>query len=222
MTLKMKKIKDVRKVKREKAFYKRNEKPEFDDLLLKQCVITSQCIAELLELMETRDTELADKIEKHENKADKVRLKLIDYVETSFITPLDRHDIFAVSRLIDDITDKINELKDFIMFFDFKPDETQIEIVKIIESSINDIEIAVKNWKKSTKDNFWKYLVNINRNQDTVKRLYWKTIDTITDYEFNLHDATVMREFSKELHELSRKTGRAGDRLSDIKIKAIK
>ena len=94
-----------------KSFFKKQERPNFYYMLTRQCEITSRGISLLLKYIDTRDDELAEQIEHCEKDADKVRRSLIDYVENSFITPLDRHDLFALSRIIDDITDKIKDLK---------------------------------------------------------------------------------------------------------------
>ena len=104
-----------------KSFFKKAEQPNFYYMLSRQCEITSISISLLLKYIDTREEELAEQIEHCEKDADKVRRSLIDYVENSFITPIDRHDIFALSRSIDDITDKIKDLKDFLVFFQYRP-----------------------------------------------------------------------------------------------------
>lgn len=216
------KIKRIKRVKREKAFFKKDEKPDFYKMLLIQCEIASKSTHTLMKFMQNPDPLLAEKIDQLQVEGDKVRHKLIDYVENTFITPLDRHDIFAVSRMIDDLTDKTGDLKDFLQFFDYVPDSTHLAMIAVIHESTEKLSESLRNWNNTSMEDFWPGLFKVKENKDIVRRLYWETIDTITDYEFSLHDGTVKREFSKELYMLSHKTGKAGDRLSDIRIKSIK
>lgn len=212
----------IKKIKKEKAFFKKDEKPDFYKMLLAQCEIASKSISALVKFIRYSTPELAEQIEGYEKEGDRERRKLIDYVENTFITPLDRHDIFAVSRMIDDMTNKIRDLKDFILFFDYKPGKTHLEIISIIESSIEDIAEALRHWKSTSSDLFWSSLVNVRKNKEIIKRLYWEAIDAVSDDKDTLHDAAVQSEFSRELYMLSHKAGKIGNRLSDIRIKAIK
>ena len=144
-----------------------------------------------------------------------MRRGLIDYVETSFITPLDRHDLFAVSRCIDDMTDKIKDLKDFLVFFDYTPFEKHVGMARCIASSILAITAAMEKWNDSC-DIFWENLV---------KRLYWEIIadlDQQDQQKLPLKEVIILREFSKDLNSLANKIGRAADSISDLKIKSIK
>ncbi len=51
------------------------------------------------------DAGLAAQVNKIEKEADEVRRILIDELNQTFVTPIDREDIFALSRAIDDILD---------------------------------------------------------------------------------------------------------------------
>lgn len=205
-----------------KSFFKKDEQPDFQSMLVQQCEITCESISKFVIFMETRDQELAKDIEQCEKRADKVRRKLIDYVENSFITPLDRHDLFAVSRSIDDITDKIKDLKDFILFFDYRPNTKHMEIARTISSSITYITNAMKHWGNTLTDEFWDNLVKAKKNENNVKRLYWENIEIITSEGSDLRTLAVTRDFSRDLNCLANKTGKAADSISDIRIKAIK
>lgn len=205
-------------------FFKKNERPDFHSMLLEQCELTSKSISLLLNYMADPKGDTADYIERCEKKADKVRRGLIDYVETSFITPLDRHDLFAVSRCIDDMTDKIKDLKDFLVFFDYTPFEKHVGMARCIASSILAITAAMEKWNDSC-DIFWENLVKAKKNENQVKRLYWEIIadlDQQDQQKLPLKEVIILREFSKDLNSLANKIGRAADSISDLKIKSIK
>jgi hypothetical protein len=208
-------------MKRKPNFFKKNERPDFHSMLLKQCEYTSKSISLLLNFMNQPDDQPADSIEQCEKKADKVRRSLIDYVENSFITPLDRHDLFAVSRSIDDMTDKVKDLKDFLVFFSYTPFEKHVEMARCIASSILAITSAMESWNDNC-DVFWENLVKAKKNENQVKRLYWEIIAELDKQTLPLKEIIIMREFSKDLNCLANKIGRAADSISDLKIKSIK
>lgn len=208
-------------MKRKPNFFKKNERPDFHSMMLQQCELTSKSISLLLNYMADPDEDTAEYIEQCEKKADKVRRHLIDYVENSFITPYDRHDIFAVSRCIDDMTDKVKDLKDFLLFFNYTPFEKHVEMARCINSSIHAITTAIEKWNDSC-DEFWEHLVKAKKNENQVKRLYWKIIAELDQQELPLKEIIILREFSKDLNSLANKIGRAADSISDLKIKSIK
>ncbi|MFQ9893583.1 MAG: DUF47 domain-containing protein [Emergencia sp.] len=209
-------------MKKKKTFFRKNERPNFYTMLQKQCEITSRSSALFVQLLDCREEMLAKEIENCEKKADQVRRELIDYVENSFITPLDRHDLFAVSRAIDDITDKIKDLKDFLLFFKFSPTEKHKEMGKLIDASIDHITGAMTEWAGDNIDCFWDDLVKAKKNENQIKRIYWENIRDLEREKLNLKEIITMQEFSKDLNSLANKVGKAADYISDIKIKSIK
>ena len=138
-----------------KLFFKKNERPDFYELLQKQCLLTEESMQLFLELINSTDSILSEEIEVCEKNADKVRAELIENVKDSFITPLDRHDLFSVSRSIDDITDKIKDLKDFLLFFKISPTQNNILMAKCILDAIIYIRRAVENMHAKSDDSFW-------------------------------------------------------------------
>jgi|GEM_PF-1733111 Phosphate transport regulator (distant homolog of PhoU) len=203
------------------GFFKKGFKPNAYSMLTNQC--EEACISSslLVEFMSTLDKEAADKIEKTEKTADRKREDVINYVENSFITPLDRHDLFAVSRVIDDLTDEVKDLKDFILFFDYKPTEKNIEMARLSRDSIFILTDAMREWEDSDADKFWGNLVNAKKNENQVKRLYWENIKEL-EGENSVSNIITSREFCRDLNSLANKIGKASDRLGDLKIKSLK
>lgn len=209
------------KVKK-KNFFKKKERPNFYSMLRRQCEITSKSISLLQKFIENKEQNIAEEIEQCEKKADKVRRNLIDYVETSFITPLDRHDLFAMSRRIDDMTDKVKDLKDFLIIFDYAPTDKNVEMVKLIGESIHAVTDAMSEWEDGSIQNFWDHLVRAKKSENQIKRLYWEDIDDLDKETRTIKEIIVLREFSKDLNSLANKVGRAADIIGDTKIKSIK
>lgn len=60
-------------MKHKPNFFKKNERPDFQSMLLRQCEITSKSISLLLNYLAEPEDYLAEQIESCEKKADKVR-----------------------------------------------------------------------------------------------------------------------------------------------------
>jgi len=81
-------------------------KPDrFIQLLIQQANCTVKGMEALQEYMDDPGKERARVVTRMEKEADEVRRILIDELNRSFVTPIDREDIHALSRTIDDIID---------------------------------------------------------------------------------------------------------------------
>ena len=81
-------------------------KPDrFIQLLVQQAEFTVKAMDGLVDYMREPNEERATLVRRLEKEADEVRRILVDELNRTFITPLDREDLFALSRTIDDILD---------------------------------------------------------------------------------------------------------------------
>ena len=84
-------------------FKKKQDK--FIRLLIEQSSLTFKGVETLQRYMKTHDHKLAEELTRIEKEADEARRILIAELNKSFVTPIDREDIFALSRSIDDVVD---------------------------------------------------------------------------------------------------------------------
>lgn len=202
-------------------FFKKKNRPDFFNLLSEQSSLTLESMALLMEYMKNKSHAVTDDIESHEKRADRIRAELIDQVQVAFITPMDRHDLFSVSRRIDDVTDKIKDLKDFLVFFQICPTENNLKMAEYILDSISCIDIAVKQLHETNDTVFWENIVKAKKNENQVKRCYWDNINELNEQRLEINDIIIFREFAKDLNSLANKIGRTADKLSDMKVKSI-
>lgn len=86
-----------------KLFKKKPDK--FILLLIEQASLTFKGLEVLQEYMKSHEHALAEELTRIEMEEDEVRRILIDELNRTFVTPIDREDIFALSRAIDDVLD---------------------------------------------------------------------------------------------------------------------
>jgi predicted phosphate transport protein (TIGR00153 family) len=78
---------------------------KFVQSLIQQAEITLQGMDALESYMKKRSEKHAFAVRQAEKDADEVRRIVIDDLNRTFVTPIDREDIFALSRAIDDVMD---------------------------------------------------------------------------------------------------------------------
>lgn len=90
-------------------------RPDFLGRIVKQAEHTVDAWNLLMTYMENHDHESAEALRRAEKEADEERRILIDELNRTFVTPIDREDLFALSRAIDDVLDyaysTVNEME---------------------------------------------------------------------------------------------------------------
>src|SRR4051812_11589236 len=84
---------------------------KFFDLFEEVLTIVNRSAGKLYELISQFDrlVERSDDLKREESACDEVVRRILIALDTTFITPFDREDIYALARSIDDILDHIEE-----------------------------------------------------------------------------------------------------------------
>jgi predicted phosphate transport protein (TIGR00153 family) len=120
---------------KEKNFYK---------LLSDQASKTLEGIEALGIFVETQNQENAKRVKDFEREADELRRVLVEELHQTFVTPMDREDIYALSRAIDDIVDYANTTVDEMEIYAVSSEEHLREMVDILKNAAREISDAVK------------------------------------------------------------------------------
>lgn len=115
---------------------------KFVRLLIEQAAKTLEGMEGLEEYMKDRDEEAAEKVTRAEKEADELRRILIDELNRTFVTPIDREDIFALSRAIDDILDYGYSTVDEMTILNVEPNSYLRRMVSLLKTATNEIYTA--------------------------------------------------------------------------------
>lgn len=119
-------------------------KPDrFMELLIRQSEFTVQGIDGLLAYMRAPSDETAANVRRIEKEADEVRRILIDELNRSFVTPLDREDIFHLSRTIDDILDYAYSTVDEMEILRVEPNSYLQRMTSLMRDAAYEIHMAM-------------------------------------------------------------------------------
>ncbi|MGB2964705.1 MAG: DUF47 family protein [Anaerolineales bacterium] len=127
------------------AVFRRGPKEDkFVGMLIEQTRITVEGLRLLekwLGKSELKDKAI-DQMRAKEIEADEVRRILIDELHNTFITPLDREDIFMLSLYIDDILDYCYTSVEEMQLLDVEADEHLMNMIKMTREATEELEMA--------------------------------------------------------------------------------
>jgi uncharacterized protein Yka (UPF0111/DUF47 family) len=116
----------------------------FFDILSSQAAKTLEGLDALWNFAENGTQENANFVRNVERQADELRRILIEELDSTFITPIDREDIYALSRAIDDVVDYANTTVDEMEIYEVKGDEHIKDMVNILRKAARELDDAVK------------------------------------------------------------------------------
>jgi uncharacterized protein len=127
-------------------FFKRRE-DNFLTLITQQAELTLKGFETLKDYMETRNVERASELNLTEKEADEVRRILIDELNRTFVTPIDREDIFTLSRAIDDMVDYADSTVSEMEVLKVNPTPHMQRIVSLLRDAASEIFLATQRLK---------------------------------------------------------------------------
>ncbi|MBI1934920.1 DUF47 family protein [Candidatus Woesearchaeota archaeon] len=180
----------------------RDEK--FFEMLLEQAEIALQGAKELKDFVENYSNldrnwrkSKSQLIREIEHKGDKTTHKLIEKLNKSFITPIDKEDIHQMAVLLDDVIDLINAVVlRFSLLGIERIDICITELVEIIYKSVAELNKSISDLRKM-KD-MKEYYIKIHSLENEADEVYYKGIDEL--FHFYKNPIDIMKY--KEIYEL--------------------
>jgi len=121
--------------------------------------------AELLERMLEAwpdGAELAREVVVCEQEGDRITHDIIQRLNSTFVTPIDREDIYALASALDDVVDFVEEVSDFLTLYRIEaPMDQASELARILSQSSRAIADAIPRLR--TFRDIHHYTVEVNR-----------------------------------------------------------
>jgi predicted phosphate transport protein (TIGR00153 family) len=122
---------------------------KFLQSLIDQAEITLAGMVALESYMKKRSDKYAAAVTQAEKDADEARRILIDDLNRTFVTPMDREDIFALSRAIDDVMDYAYTTVEEMQILDVEPNDFLRRMVSLLEDAATEIHLAMLRLKEN-------------------------------------------------------------------------
>jgi predicted phosphate transport protein (TIGR00153 family) len=149
----------------------------------------------------------ADEIKEVEHKCDFLTHEIIQRLHRTFITPLDREDIHAMARSLDDVMDAIDASAAFVRLYQIervRPDAR--ELARIISQSTVEVALAMK--ALGGKGAVTERAVEINRLENEADRAHQNAVRRLFEEE---KDPVAIMKWKEILDFLEEATDRCED-----------
>lgn len=184
------------------------EEKFYDDFIAVAVEITKG--AALLEKMVATDpprVDLAHEIKEIEHRCDSLTHSTIQRLNQTFVTPLDREDIFEMARSLDDCMDAIDHCATLVALYEFSTIRAGArELAKLLTASADAVKSAVSMLEKKTA--IAPFIVEINRLENEADRVHLNAVRELFREE---QDPIAVMKWKELLDELEKATDECED-----------
>ena len=193
------------------------KRKDFFKMLVDQSEKTLSGMRALKEFMEEANPANAGRVREIETEADELRYILINELNRAFVTPIDREDIFSLSRAIDDIIDYGQRTVEEMLIYEVQPTFYMQRMVEFLLSATENINQAILNLKKPSPA-ILKYLLRTKKAENHTEHLYHEALVELFKSKDTIHILKV-RELYRHLSNSADRCDEAANIVSNIVVK---
>ena len=203
-----------------KEFFKPRQ-DKFVQLLIEQAEITLHGMDALESYMKKRSEKHATTVRQAEKDADKVRRILIDELNRTFVTPIDREDLFALSRAIDDVMDYAYATVGEMEILDVEPNDYLRRLVSLLQDAAEEIHLAMLRLKNNPGVAA-EHASRAKALENRVEQVYREAVSDLFSGPEDIHHVMEMlklRELYRHLSNCADRGDEAANVIHDIVVK---
>jgi predicted phosphate transport protein (TIGR00153 family) len=160
----------------------------------------------------------AKRIKEIEHECDLIAHEVIDKLNKTFITPLEREDISSLVKYLDDVMDDIEATSSrFVMYGMKKPTAAVGELGRIIFSAAEQLQKAVNSIQEP--QNLATFLVEINRLENQADLICREQIAKLFREEPDVREILKWKEVYEQLEACADRCEDVADVIEDIVVK---
>jgi len=198
-------------------------KPDkFLQLLIEQTNLTIKGLEALTQYMHKRNSSLAKQVAETERQADEVRRILVEELTRTFVTPLDREDIFSLSREIDDVLDYAATTVEEMEVLDVSPTPYMERMASLLHDAAVEIDLAVQRLQDKHYTVASDHSQRAKALENRVEQVYREAIADLFQEPKNLKQVMTIlkvREIYRHLSNAADREDTAANVISDILMK---
>lgn len=156
-----------------------------------------------------------------ERKADEVRHKLVYELNHTFVTPIDREDLFILSRAIDDVLDFAYSMIVEMTTLHIPPNDSLCAMANLLHQGAMDVHKAIQHLVASPTL-ATTHTLHVRAIESQMEGLYTAALSSLFDSPDSLEDVVDMMklvEIYRHMFRAVRSAKQAGDIIGDILIK---
>ena len=123
---------------------------------------------------------LAGEILDLEHEGDRITHDIIDRMNHTFVTPIEREDILALASALDDVVDYVEEVADYLDLYKIEaPMEQSIRLARVLRDATHEIAEALT--KLRGFEDISRYTVEVNRLENEGDRIVREAVASLFD-----------------------------------------
>jgi predicted phosphate transport protein (TIGR00153 family) len=177
---------------------------EFFDLFAQSATNLRTAAEQLKDLIEdyTDVEEKAQRIRDREHEGDEITHEIIRRLNTSFITPMDREDIYALGSALDDVMDAIDAVADLFVLHRIKEPLPEMKAqADVLVRTAQQTEDALKVLPRMARDRLEPCWVEINSLENEGDRIYRQAVADLFSGDYKAMDVLKWKEVIETLEE---------------------
>ena len=193
----------------------------FVRLLIQQAEYTVEGMSALERYMKKRSAKHAEQVAEIEKQADEIRRILIDELNRTFVTPIDREDIFALSRAIDDVLDYAYTTTGEMEILEVEPNDYLRRMTSLLGNAAREILMAMQRLSDHpgvANDHAMRAKALENRMEQVYREAVADLFHQPQDVE-HIVDMLKLREIYRHLSNAADRGDEAANIISDIVVK---
>jgi predicted phosphate transport protein (TIGR00153 family) len=159
----------------------------------------AETLAGLLDPNANRES-IAKQLREREHAGDAVTHRIMRQLNTSFVTPFDREDIYRLAAALDDVIDAIEAAADFVVLADVgKLPPLMHEQIQLLQRSASETAEAMS--RLSTLRDLEPYWIEVNRLENEADRVYRKLLSKLFSGDYDALTMVKLREVADGLED---------------------
>ncbi|MDY7039672.1 MAG: DUF47 family protein [Chloroflexota bacterium] len=194
---------------------------KFLQLIIEQAAKTLEGMEALEDFMKEPSGEAAKQVRKAEKEADELRRILIDELNRTFVTPIDREDIFALSRAVDDVIDYAHSTVEEMTILGVHPTPYLRRMVSLLGDAATEIHMATLRLK-GHPGVASEHAMRAKALENRVEAVYREALADLFNGPEDVHHVMQMlklREIYRHLSNCADRGDEAANIISDIVVK---
>ena len=160
-------------------------------------VVGAQLLSEMLSAGNSK-AEIAQRMREAEHAADETTHSIIRRVNSTFVTPFDREDIYSLASALDDVMDEMDEAVDLILLYEVTtlPPETTQQVEVLQRCAELTAEAMPKLESMTALEEYW---IEINRLENTGDKSYRRILANLFNGELEALEVMKLKDVVEAL-----------------------
>jgi predicted phosphate transport protein (TIGR00153 family) len=178
---------------------------------------SADVLAGLLEPNANRES-IAKQLREREHAGDSVTHRIMRQLNTSFVTPFDREDIYRLASALDDVVDAMEASADFVVLADVgKLPALMGDQISLLVKSARETADAMARLK--TLRDLEPYWIEVNRLENEADRVYRKLLSKLFSGDYDALTMVKLREVADGLEEAADALEHVANAVETIAVK---